>query len=171
VEGIRTTRCRRLDERDVTKVRGIAVTNVPRTLVDLAAVLTQEELARACHEAGVRYRTTPRHVEEVLLRKPNAHGAKRLRAVMRGEVPVTLSEMERVFVRAVREAGLPLPQTNRVASDLRVDCRWPGRLTVELDSYRFHNSRYSWEQGRRRERQARRRGEEWRRYTWTDVTE
>jgi hypothetical protein len=90
---------------------------------------------------------------------------------MSGAVPVSLSKMERMFFEAVREAGLPLPETNRSADGRRVDCRWPGRLTVELDSYQFHNSHYSWEQGRRREREARARNEEFRRYTWTDVTE
>jgi len=90
---------------------------------------------------------------------------------MHGDVPVALSVMERLFFEALRDAGLPLPETNRAADGRRIDCRWPGRLTVELDGYRFHNSRYSWEQGRRREREARGRREEFRRYTWTDVTE
>ena len=62
--------------------------------------------------------------------------------------------------------------TNRPAGGRRVDCRWPEqRLTVELDGYRFHNSRHSWEQDRRREREARARGDEFRRYTYGDVTE
>jgi hypothetical protein len=53
-----------------------------------------------------------------------------------------------------------------------VDCRWPEqRLTVELDSYRYHQSRHAWEQDRRREREARVRGDEFRRYTWSDVEE
>jgi hypothetical protein len=53
-----------------------------------------------------------------------------------------------------------------------VDCRWPEhRLTVELDSYRFHNSRHSWERDRRREREAYARGDAFRRYTWDDVDE
>jgi hypothetical protein len=53
-----------------------------------------------------------------------------------------------------------------------VDCRWPEhRLTVELDSYRFHNSRHAWEQDRRREREAHARGDEFRRYTWSNVLE
>ena len=44
----------------------------------------------------------------------------------------------------MQEAGLPLPLTNRPAGTKRVDCRWPDHgLTVELDSYRFHNSRHS----------------------------
>jgi hypothetical protein len=44
-------------------------------------------------------------------------------------------------------------------------------LTVELDSYRYHNSRRSWELDRQREREARRRGDEFRRYTYRDVFE
>jgi hypothetical protein len=59
-----------------------------------------------------------------------------------------------------------------VASGRRVDCRWPGhRLTVELDSFRYHNSRHSWEQGLQREREARRRGDEYRRFSYADVFE
>lgn len=167
VRGVKTRRARRRG----TKVRGIPLTTVPETLVDLAAGLSPEALARACHEAGVKYRTTPRQVDAVLKRRPNARGATRLRAVMSGDTPVTLSEMERVFFDVLRPTGLPLPEANRVASDRRVDLRWPGRLTAELDSYRFHNSRYSWEQGQRRQREARARGEEFRRYSWTDVTD
>jgi hypothetical protein len=171
VKGLRTWHSRKLDRRDVIRVRGIPVTSVARTLVDLAAVLTLDELARACHEAGVLYRTTPRQVEAVLSRLSNRRGARKLRAVMGGDVRVTLSKLERAFLALLRREGLPLPQTNRPASGLRVDCRWPEhQLTVELDSYQFHNSHYSWEQDRRRQRDARAREDEFRRYTWADVT-
>ena len=82
--------------------------------------------------------------------------------------PVTLTP----FIRVLREAGLPLPRTNKVASERRVDCRWPEhRLTVELDSYRYHSSRHAWEQDRRREREARARGDDFRRFTYGDVFE
>lgn len=68
------------------------------------------------------------------------------------------------------EANLPLPRTNKPAGGRRVDCRWPDhRLTVELDSYRYHRSRHAWELDRRREREARARGDEFRRYTHGDV--
>jgi hypothetical protein len=172
VNGLRTKRCRHLDQRDVIRVRGIPVTSVPRTLVDLAALLTLDDLARVCHEAGVRYRTTPRQVEAVLRRRPNSRGAGKLRSVMRGDARVTLSKLERAFLALLRREGLPLPETNRPAGGRRVDCRWPEhRLTVELDSYQFHNSRYSWEQDRRREREARAREDTFRRYTYGDVVE
>jgi hypothetical protein len=149
---------------------GIPVTTVPRTLVDIAADLSTDELARACHEAGVRHRTTPRMVEAVLARRPRVPGAAKLRAIMAGDVHVTLSRLEKRFLGRVREIRRPLPQTNRPAGTRRVDCRWPEHhLTVELDSYRFHHTRHAWEQDRRREREAYARGDEFRRYTWDDV--
>jgi hypothetical protein len=172
VPGIRTRRDRRGGRRYGTTYRGIPVTSVPRTLVELAAECTIEELARAFHEAGVLHRTTPKEVKAVLARRPSSRGAANVRAIMLGDTRVTLSEVERVFLNQLRDAGLPLPQTNRVASGRRVDCRWPDHgLTVELNSYRFHNSRYSWERDYQREREARARGDEFRRYTWADVVE
>ena len=172
IEGVRTRRCRLLNAQDVMRVRGIPVTTVPRTLVDIAGALSPDALARACHEAGVRYRTTPAQVEAVLALRPQSPGARKLRRVIEGDVRVTLSRLESSFLKLLSDAGLPLPLTNRPAGGRRVDCRWPEyRLTVELDSYRFHNSRYSWEQDRRRDREARSRGDELRRYTYADVTE
>jgi phosphoribosylcarboxyaminoimidazole (NCAIR) mutase len=169
VKGISTRRSRHVEG---TIWRGVPVTTVPWSLVDLAAVLSLDDLARACHEAGVRYRTTPRQVEAALARWPNSPGAAKLRAILRGDVRVTLSKLERGFLALLRREGLPLPQTNRHAGGRRVDCRWSEhRLTIELDSYRFHHSRHAWEQDRRREREARARGDEFRRYTYGDVFE
>ncbi len=54
--GIRIHRCRTLDPRDVTRYRGIPITTVPRTLVDLAATLTAAQLANVIHEAAFRNR-------------------------------------------------------------------------------------------------------------------
>ncbi len=42
---------------------------------------------------------------------------------------------------------------------------------MELNSFTFHNSRVSWEGDYQREREARDRGDEFRRFTWTDVYE
>jgi hypothetical protein len=111
-----------MDSRDATIWRGIPVTTVPRTLLDLAGVLSEEALARACHEAGIRHGTTPAQVEAVLARRPNSPGAAKLRAVLRGEVRVTLSKLESKFLERLRRAGLPLPDTNRRAGTHRVDC-------------------------------------------------
>jgi hypothetical protein len=172
IEGIRTRRSRNIDRRDGTAFSRIPVTTVARTLVDLAGVLALDELARACHEAGVLHGITPAQVEAVLARRPNSRGAARLRRVLRGEVNVTLSKLERRFLELLRVTGLVLPQTNRPAGGRRVDCHWrEQRVTIELDSYRYHQSRHAWEQDRRREREARARGDEFRRYTYGDVFE
>jgi hypothetical protein len=172
IEGIRTHRTRSLDAEDRAVCRGIPVTSVARTVVDLAAELSEDALARACHEAGVRYELTPNAVVEVLARRPNAKGSKKLRRIIEGDVRVTLSKLEAHFLKLLRAQRLPLPLTNRPAGGRRVDCRWPEfGLTVELDSYRFHNTRHAWEQDRRREREARARGDDFRRYTYGDVVE
>jgi len=172
LEGIKVRRSRGLDADDVKTFPGIPVMSVARTLVDLASYLPKDELARACHEAGVRYGTTPRMVEVVLERHPRCKGAAKLRAVLRGEVRVSLSRLEKRFLRHVADIERPLPVTNRPAGGRRVDCRWPDHhLTVELDSYTYHHSRHAWEQDRRREREAHARGDDLRRYTWGDVCE
>ncbi len=108
-----------MDSRDETIWNRIPVTTVARTLVDLAAVLAVDDLARAFHEAGVRHRTTPSDVEVVLVRVPNGRGAAKLRGVLRGNIPVTLSVLEARFLARLREAGLALPETNRPAGGRR----------------------------------------------------
>jgi very-short-patch-repair endonuclease len=152
-----------------TRCRGIPITTVPQTLIELAPTLSLDDLARACHEAGVRYGTTPAQVKALQRKAP---GAAKLRRVLDGDHPVTLSRLEKRFLERLEEAGLPRPITNRPAGTKRVDCRWPEhRLTVELDSYTFHNSRHSWEQDRLREREARQRGDAFLRFTQADLTE
>jgi predicted transcriptional regulator of viral defense system len=172
VIGVTTRRARHLDGREVAFHRAIPITTVPRTVVDLAGPLSLDALARACHEAQVRHRISRAMVDAALARRPNVAGARKLREIFRGEVSVTLSELERRFLVLLRSNGMPLPETNRRVDGSYVDCRWPEyRLAVELDSYRYHHTRHAWEQDRRRDRQARARGDEVRRYTYGDVTE
>ena len=71
--------------------RGIPVTTVARTLVELASTLSLDDLVRACHEAGVKYRTTPGQVEDALARRPKTKGAAKLRKILRGDTHVSLS--------------------------------------------------------------------------------
>jgi very-short-patch-repair endonuclease len=169
VPGVTTRRSRTVE---MVTYRGIPVTTVARTLVELASTLSLDDLARACHEAGVKYRTTPGQVEDALARRPKTKGAAKLRKILRGDTHVSLSQLERRFLDLLRGERLVLPETNRVVDGRRVDCRWPEqRLTVEIDGYRYHHSRHAWEQDRRREREARARGDDFRRYTYGDVFE
>jgi hypothetical protein len=173
VTGLKTRRTRNLDPRDGTTVKGIPVTTVALTLVQLAAELDDEDLARCCHEAGVKYRTSPRQVEAVLERRPNSPGAGKLRRIASGDTKALLSKLEKGFHQGLVERGLPLPEdTNKDVDGRRVDCRWrEQRLTVELNGFRFHNSRHSWQQGQDREREAYAREDAFRRYTYKDVFE
>lgn len=172
VSGVLTHRAYGLRGLELARWRGIPLTSVARTLVDLAFSLSEPALARACHEAEVIHDTTPSQVEEVLALRSSTRGIGALRRLLHGEIPVSLSRLESRFLERLTTARLPLPATNRRAGGFRVDCRWPEqRLTVELDSYRFHNSRHAWEKDRLREREARARGDEFRRYTPTDVFE
>ena len=123
VPGVATRRERGLRASDGTTWSGIAVTRPARTLVDLAAQLDEDALARACHEAGIRHGTTPAEVERVLAHRRNSPGAGTLRAILRGDVRVTMSALERAFLVRLRAAGLPLPRTNRRVGSRRVDCR------------------------------------------------
>ena len=156
--------------RDAATRRGIPITTVPRTIVDLAAVLSARNLARVVHEAAVNHRIEPDEIEAVLGRRHNWPGCRELRAVLHGDMPVTLSRLESRFLHRLRQAGLPQPRSNDRVGGRYVDCRWPEyHLTVELDSYRYHRTRHAWEQDRAREREARARGDEFRRYTFEDV--
>jgi len=172
IRGVVTHRVRRAELTDGTTWRGIPVTSVQRTIVDLAAALEAPALARAVHEADVRHHTTPEQIEAVLARRHNWPGARKLRWVIGGEIPVTLSRLEKRFLERLRTASLPQPLMNGRVGGRYVDCRWPERrLIVELDGYRYHRSRHAFEQDREREREARARGDEFRRYTWRDVEE
>ncbi len=145
-----------------TRVRGIPVTIVPDVLIAIAPRLTEDELARAVHEARVIHGTKPAHIP--------APWPARLRLVLLGDTKLTLSELEREFIRLLIREGLPLPQTNIVADGRYVDCRWPEyNLTVELDGYAAHDSRHAWRLDRRREREAYRREDHYRRYIYEDV--
>jgi len=162
IDGIEIHRTRR-GERG-TEWRGIPITTVPQTLMDIASSLPFDQLVHACHEADVKYGVTPASFSGSI--------PKRLRAALEGGIPVTLSELEARFLSLLDDEGLPRPVTNRPRGAFRVDCHWPAqRLTVELDSYRFHRTRHAWEQDRRRERDAHARGDQHRRYTYGDVFE
>lgn len=157
---------------DIWEVDGIRVTSPARTLLDLAAILDGDELARAAHEAGVKHKTTPRQVKAAMSRRKRAPGAAKLRAIMDGDVKVVLSKLEARFLALVKAEGLPLPDTNKRVGGRRVDFHWQREhITVEVDGYRYHRSRHTWEKDYERALEARARGEEFRRYSYADVTQ
>ena len=77
-KGIRVHRPRHLEPEDVTRHRGIPVTTVPRTLIDVAEALSTRSLERTLDEAEFLKRLDREHVREAIARNPGRNGAARL---------------------------------------------------------------------------------------------
>jgi hypothetical protein len=126
--------------RDTRRYRGIPTLTVAATLVDLAA--RDVDLGLAVFRADSFHGVTVHAVAAAARRRGPFPGIGKLRALYTGDAPILLSLLEEKFVAFLTENGLPLPRTNRKENSHYVDCRWPTfALTVELDNYRFHNSR------------------------------
>jgi very-short-patch-repair endonuclease len=64
----------------------------------------------------------------------------------------TDSELERIFLRLLRSAGLPRPQTGVHLNGFRVDFFWPDLgLVVETDGLRYHRTPQQQTRDRRRD--------------------
>jgi len=163
------------DER--TNVDGIPVTTVPRTLLDLAAVLRRDQLERALEQAEALRLADSLSLAALLERHPGRRGAANLKAVLaegRVGAGVTRSRLEERFLAFVASAGLPRPDVNVrlcVAGHwIEADCLWREHgLIVELDSRRWHATRAAFDRDRARDRRTHVAG--WRvvRVTWRDL--
>jgi predicted transcriptional regulator of viral defense system len=102
---------RRLDARDVTVLRGVPVTTVARTLVDLAG---DPRLGRAFHEAEVLGLLDVAAVTAALDRVRGRAGTWTLRALIAdADAGVTRSELEDRFAQLCRAGGLPPAPSQR----------------------------------------------------------
>lgn len=163
------------DER--TLVRGIPVTTVPRTLLDMASMAGRHELERGFNEAEVRRLTDPLSVEDLMARHPRRRGASTLRDIIAdGRIGegITRSRLEERFLPFLERAGIERPALNVVipAGDelMEVDCLWrTQRLIVELDSHATHATRAGFERDRVKDRLLLAHG--WRvvRITWREL--
>jgi very-short-patch-repair endonuclease len=149
---------------DLTRLEGIPVTSVERTVLDLAALAprrTERVLGRLADQPrGIDLR----RFESLLDRNEGHHGYGRLRKELLlyrsdPDPAFTRSKLEKRFRRVLRQAGLPLPAANFVVDGYELDCWWEAeRVAVEVDTYGTHGSRRSFEEDRRRTRELGRRG-------------
>ena len=145
---------------EVTVLRGIPVTTVARTLLDLAVVLGRRQVERAVHEAEVRRLDDSRSLQELVARHPRRRGVATIKAILAaGRIgsTVTHSELEARFVSFLDALGLPRPEVNaslQVAGRwVEADCLWRAqRLIVELDGHAFHATTGAYERDRARDR-------------------
>jgi Protein of unknown function (DUF559) len=160
-----------LPEDEITTHRGIPVTTVPRTLLDLAAVLRPSQVARALNEAEIQRPADPLSLLDLLERYPRRPGTPVLRTLLGNGVQLTRSELEARFLDFVQRSGLPQPATNAWlqihGTWIECDCLWRAeRLIVELDGHAVHGTRAAFEADRARDRALQAEG--WRvvRITW-----
>jgi very-short-patch-repair endonuclease len=171
-DGIHAHTITRLHPADATHRLGIPVTSPARTLLDLAATLTQRDLSRAIDEARVLRLVTDRSLDEQFSRYPAHRGTRALKNATTPEPKLTRSEAERRLLELVRAAGLPEPKTNARLAGHEVDFLWPAhRLVVEVDGYTFHSKRSSFERDRRRDAALTLAGYRVIRITWRQITE
>ena len=139
---------------------GIPITTVPRTILDLAAVLSRDQLEQAMERAEALRLTDALTITELLQRYPRRRGSVALRAILGAESighGVTREELEAAFNQFIHERGFPRPRINAPlavgADSFTADFVWPAaRLIVELDGYATHWTRRSFERDRRRDR-------------------
>jgi putative AbiEi antitoxin of type IV toxin-antitoxin system len=140
------------EDRDLQE--GIPVTAVPRTLLDLAAILSGERLDRALERSEELGLFDLRPMDSLLARAGGHPGAGALRRALALYRPphFTRSGVERRFLELVQRAGLPTPSTGYNVAGYELDAYWePERFAVELDVYETHGSRASFESDRLRQ--------------------
>lgn len=165
----------------VTAIDGIPVTEPTLTLVDLASVVSADDLECA-FDAALRQGLTSLPRARAILRRfgrQGRNGTGRFRGLVEVRIEengVTDSMFETRLVQVLRRGGLPEPVRQLDLNDEwgfigRFDCTYPeAQVAIEADSVRHHHSRVRFENDRERRTRAEAIG--WRvpTFTWRQVT-
>ncbi|HEU5141756.1 MAG TPA: type IV toxin-antitoxin system AbiEi family antitoxin domain-containing protein [Solirubrobacterales bacterium] len=177
-DGIRAHRAVLPDDERAT-FDGIAVTTVPRVMLDLAGECSPQEVQRAINQAEVLRLTDPLSLPDLLERYPGRRGTARLRTILGDETALngpTRNDFEDRFAALLDAHGLPNPRFN---ADLvvrgrhfNVDCLWAEeRLIVELDGGAVHRTARAFEADRERDRILGSEGWQVARVTWRQLND
>jgi very-short-patch-repair endonuclease len=141
-KGILVHRRKVLTADEVMQLDDIPLTAPICTLVDIAAELERGQLEAAVNEADRRGLTDPEALRAALDEMQPRPGTKLLRETLdRRTFALTDPELERRFLRLVREIGLPTPETGGRVNGFKVDFFWPDLgLVVETDGLRYHRT-------------------------------
>jgi very-short-patch-repair endonuclease len=158
--GVAVHRSRILESRDIWIRKGLPVTSPSRTMLDIALSATDRQLEIAFDRGISEVILKPSHVRDVLNRAGGHAGRARLTGLLereRGASTMTRSEGEEAMLALCRQAGLPEPQLNAKFGVWELDFYWPqARFVLEVDSYKYHSSRYRFERDRRKDNALRR---------------
>jgi predicted transcriptional regulator of viral defense system len=148
--GITTHRVRTLERSEVRTHLGIRVTTPARTLFDVASRLDDVALTRAVNDLRLAGHVSTRQLADVLERTRDRPGLKRLRQVVEASTRApTRSVLEDEFRSFAERFGLPTPEINVRVAGREVDALFRAeRVIVELDGYRYHDGRESFERDR-----------------------
>ncbi len=157
---------------------GIPVTSVHRTIFDLAASASVDEVVAMIKEAEYRNRWDRLSLPDLLGRYPGKRGSRKLRLALHRitEEPPgrKRSKLEERFAPFLRRHHLPLPRFNDWillgAKRYQVDCHWPGiGRIVELDGWEGHRTRSAFRDDRARDRALTAAGYSVTRLTWNQL--
>ncbi|MGB8879763.1 MAG: DUF559 domain-containing protein [Solirubrobacteraceae bacterium] len=140
-DGLEIHRIKQIDRREVKRHEGLWVSTPARAVLELAATGTTDEVTRAIDEGLAHRLFTPNELRAVLARNRPCRGAARLDAILGDETAtaVSRSRREKRLLRGLRDARLPLPETNVKFGRFEADFLWRReRLVVEVDGYPFH---------------------------------
>lgn len=154
--GVQPHRRAVLLEDEVTVVRGIPVTTVARTILDVAASVRGRALEQIIRRADRLQLFDRRDQVRVLDRHPRDRGAAELGRLLvalegRGTADVR-SRLEVAFAQLCDDHGLPRPRINAIILGERVDFSWPATtLVIETDGFEFHAMPTTFAADRRRD--------------------
>jgi very-short-patch-repair endonuclease len=158
---------------DTLIVDGIRVTKVGRTLLDLAEVLSLEQLVDAIDKATNTRRLGRGTMSSVIKSSRGRRGLKPLKQALlitRPQDVLTRSELERRALRLIRRGRLEPPEVNVRLHGYEVDLLWRAqRLVVELDSREHHGTDTAQDRDTRRTGNLRKHGYTTLRFTWRQV--
>ena len=173
-KGLTIHRTSSLPPDEVAVRDGIPVTTLPRSLLDLAEVLSRRELERALDEAQFQRLLNLDASWRVVDRHPGRAGASRLaRALDEHVIGTTRTNegLEERFFTLIRGAGLPEPLVKEKVGPYELDFLWPdARLVVETDDRASHERLATYETDRERDAFLDDAGYRVRRFTWRKVT-
>jgi very-short-patch-repair endonuclease len=148
------------------------VTSPARTLIDLAAHLTDRQLEFASDQAITERLVDTRELTRALGLLTRAAGRSRIVALLgdSAHATVTRSRAEERLLAMIRAARLPEPLVNARLAGYEVDFYWPeARLVVEVDGFQFHSTRPRLERDRRKDDALHSLGVSTMRFTWRQL--
>jgi very-short-patch-repair endonuclease len=127
---------------NVTRRRGIPVTDPVQTLIELATELPPLRLERAVNEADKLDLVDPETLRDALHGHAGQPGVKKLATLLdRHTFRLSDSDLEVLFRPLALAARLPAPLTKQWILDYEVDFHFPDQaLIVETDGLRYHRT-------------------------------